>query len=300
MWLVWLVGLGPLLLALLGAVGVRFLTRESSPPLEGRVATATALAGAVPALVVAVLAVLWNWSLIAPASFVVPRVRYLVPLVLGVLAALALMVPGRRPRTRATAEVARRTVTSVLAVRDIVAVAALVVVVIVLSLVAGAASEPDEEGRQLRFTMPAGTGSTVSTTIYGWYFSLPALAVVAVLLATAVIAWTSVARPPWGDDVASDTAVRRARCANITRVTCGALLVHLSYVLQSLHATVSLSAGVNTTEIGMVFFHTPLAVLAPVLQGAGLLALAGGLMLWLVTSLTALPVGARHGTVARS
>lgn len=300
MWFIWLIGLAPVAVALVVALGVRFVLMRRTPPLERRVVIATAAAGGAAVLVFIVVHAFGTW-----APFPVgdgaqwQRARYVAPLVIGILLVGALMIPGHRPREAGVADVARRTTTSFLAWRWVVTVAVTAAVIVAISLAAGAASVPDEADRYLAFIVHIGTAAIGSGT-YGWYFSVPALSVMIVLIAVTVVAWMLVPRPAWSDDVEHDRAVRRLRCANIGRAASGALLVHLSAVLGSLAGTALLSGGVNTTEAGFVFVHTPFAAIEPLLQWSSWIALIGGLACWILAALTAVPTTARHPVSAAS
>jgi hypothetical protein len=87
------------------------------------------------------------------------------------------------------------------------------------------------------------------------------------------------------------------RAGNIARVAGGALMVHLSFVLQSLRGTASLWGSFSAGDAGTISLGTPFAAMGPVLQWTGFLALAAGLLLWILTASTAVPLTARRAAV---
>lgn len=285
-----LVTLGPLVAAMLLAIGIRFLAMRSTPRPGLRVALLTVTAGAIPAVVVS-----------APRlSYWIPSLRgsvalsfqAIAPLVLGIVAVLLLMIPPPAHRTGATAELTRRSVRAFVSARWVWMLVASTAAIAAVSIAAGTVSGPDSEGRYTEYSFAVGTGFRVGTTIYGWHYSIPALGVLAALLVVTVIAWLNVPRPGWQDDARQDAAVRRLRAGNIGRVATGALLVHLAVVLRSLAGTASLRGETPTTELGTISAGPPFAALGPVLECIGWIALAAGLTMWILTALTAIP--SRH------
>lgn len=285
-----LMTLGPPAVALLLAISIRFLTLRSAPRLGRRVALLTVAAGAIPTVIMT-----------APKlSYWIPSLRQsltlsfqtITPLVLGILAVLLLMIPPRADHASATAQLARRSVGSFVTVRWLWTLIALTAVIAAVSITAGAASSADAGGQYTEYSFSVGSGLRIGTTIYGWHYSLPSFGVLAALLAVTVVAWLTIPLPAWHDDARQDAAARRLRAANIGRMTGGALLVHLAAVLRSLAGTASLRGETPTTELGTVFAGPPFAALEPVLECAGWIALTAGLMMWILTALTAIP--SRH------
>lgn len=292
-----LIAVSPIAVAVVVAPLIRFFALRALPPLDARKALFTAIAGGVPALVFVLLRVLGHWfPLVITLDL---RFRAVLPLALGIIAVLLLMVPSSSQRTRATAQVSRRTVMSFLSPWWIAGAVSLVAIIIALSMAAGVASQPDHEGHYTTYWITLGSMS-MGSGIYGWYYSVPALFVLGALLAAASIAWILIPRSAWSDDLTHDAAVRRLRADNIGRVTCAALLVHLSTVLTSLGGTASLRGSTHTTELGSVFTGTSFAALEPALHASAAIALAVGLTLWIVTALTAVPVASGRTSAVRA
>ncbi len=292
-----LIAVGPIALAAIAAPCIRFLIPRSVPPLSARTALLTAIAGGIPALAFVLLRVFGFWY---PSAINLDlRFGAMLPLVLGIVAVLLLMVPSSSQRTRATAQISRRTVMSFLSPWWVAGAVVLVAIIVALSIAAGVASRPDFEGHYTFYSITLGS-MEMGTGIYGWYYSVPALFGLTALLVTASIAWAVIPRTPWNDDLTHDAAVRRLRADNIGRVTCAALLVHLSTVLSSLGGTASMRGSASTTELGSVATGTPFAALGPTLHTSAALTLAVGLTLWILTALTAVPVGSRRTSPARA
>ncbi|MEI3844272.1 MULTISPECIES: hypothetical protein [unclassified Microbacterium] len=277
--------LGPPVTALTIAALARFVALRSVPALGPRLTAATATTGTALFLAQVGIAVLGVAGALALSSPEAERVRAIAPLVMGTLGVMGLSIPAeRRPRARA-ATVARRTVSVFLSRGWPLAITGIGALVLILSLAAGSVSRPDAEGRSVEFALPIGPGGEARTTIYGWYFSVPALIVTGLLLVVTAIAWHALTRFPWGEDIALDTAVRRTRAANIGRATTGALLIHLSFITRSLAGTASISGRFESGPWIVPSF----AAMGPALSVASLIALIGGLALWAVVAFTAIP-----------
>lgn len=286
---------GPFLVAAIAGVGIRFFPRRMLPRLDRRVTWLTAVAGGLPVLVL-VLVLVSPYGL--PISFLDLGPRAMLPLVLGVIAVALLAIPPASRRHAPTAQVSRRTVSVFLRPRWVVTTLLLTAVIVALTVAAGMASSTDAEGRYTIYTISIGTvGAEMGTVIYGWHYSVPALAGIALLVVLMTATWLLIPRPPWSDDPHHDAAVRRLRAANIGRVGAGALLIHLSVILRSLSGTASLFGTASSSDLGEVSAGTPFAALVPALQWSAMLALTAGLTLWIVTALTALPGTARHSLI---
>ncbi|MDQ4212373.1 hypothetical protein [Microbacterium capsulatum] len=295
----WLYLLGPFAAALVLGIAIPFLVLRSLPALDRRITVTTLLAGAIPPLVIVTLRILSFWSPELVASYETQRVRAVLPLALGALAVVLLAVPAARSRTSASADLSRRSLGAFLSGWWIAVVAALAALAIGLSVALGVGSGRDFEGRDAALWIDLGTrGGQAGTGTYGWYFSVPALIALAVLLLFAGIAWWFVPRRAWSDDRDRDAAVRRLRCANLGRAAAGALLVHLGDILHWLWSTSTVRSQIYTTEAGTITVTSPFAALGPVFVWSEYLAAGGGLTLWILVALTAVPSRARQAASA--
>jgi hypothetical protein len=264
---------------------------RSSPRLHGRLLVLTAIAGLLAVLIATVSRMVQfgeqvlRWLGPGPESLSVFPV---LPLAAGLIALIILMIPPRSSHRAGFADVTRRTVLTFVRARWIITVVVLAAVVIVTSIAAGVGSVRDDDGHYTMLWVDAGVGR-VGTTMYGWFYSVPALIALALLLVATWIGWMLVARPPWSDDPAGDLSVRRTRSDNIGRAASGAVTLHLGYIFQSLSGTGSLWGAVSASRGVTVFVGSPIAGIASVLHWASLVAVAVGLALWLTIALTAVP-----------
>lgn len=291
-WIVFLWMWGPLLAALTLALVLRAFAVRVPLPLPRGLAVLFGIAGGLPVLAYTVMVASGIWN---PEFSFDPMLRALVPLGAGLLGLLVLMIPAPAPRTTATASVSRRTVTAFLPRGWVIVALAVTAAIVALSIAAGLASTVDDRGRYTEYSISIGTtGTEMGSAIYGWYYSRPALVALGVLLLAAAIAWLLISRPAWGDDADADAARRHSRVANVGRVLCGALLVHLAYILQSLAGTASIAGFAMSTDLGTVSARPPFAALESTLQVSGYLVLTAGLTLWVLTALTSAPWEARR------
>ncbi|MDV3294687.1 MAG: hypothetical protein LOY01_02565 [Brachybacterium paraconglomeratum] len=265
--------------------------RRGLPALEaGRAVTAAVAGGAV--VLLAAYSVLGAMSLWVEAPrelwSAVFGARYALPLVLGLAALIALgaVRPHRAPIAGAT--LAPRTWRSFLEVRWLSAVLLTLVLVLVLTLAAGTASRPDEDGEYTRYVVHVGSG-TLGTGIYGWHHSALPLVLLVPLGAATWWALSGIARPPLAEAEPADAANRRLRSANVARVALGALLLHLGTILTSLANTSRLSGTFSGGDRGQFSISTPFAALSGALDVLGAVAACAGCALWVFTALTAVP-----------
>jgi hypothetical protein len=297
MFLFYLLMWGPLALAACIAVVLRLTLLRGAPRLGTRDAVLAAVAGGIPVVVTATPLpgdfglgpVLW-WDV---------GTRAALPLIVGILGVVLLSFPPRSTSMNASAQLVPRTLRTFLRPSRPIVLGALVVLAVILALAAGAASETDDLGHHTLFSITLGTsGTAASSGIYGWYYSLPSLALLAALLVVTTIAWLRIPRPAWGDDVDLDTAIRRLRAANITRIACAVVLLHLAVVFNSLRGTASMMLSAQAGTIGTVSLGTPFAAMGPALFVAWAIATVAGLALCLITVLSGVPMGARKTTPA--
>jgi hypothetical protein len=214
--------------------------------------------------------------------------RFVLPLLFGISAVIILAFPLPTHASRGSASLARRTPFSYGREWWFIAVIIIVSALLIVTAAAGMASQPDEQGLWRILVVDTGVGGG-STTIYGWYYSQPALALVAVLLAVTVGTLWQIARPALGMDQVNDVLLRGLRTRNIVAVASGALLIHLGGILSSLAGTAFFNGGVATGNGGWVVFGTPFAALEPALSLAGVAVTALGYALWVGVLLSAIP-----------
>ena len=128
----------------------------------------------------------------------------------------------------------------------------------------------------------------MGTNIYGWFYSVPAMICVGILLAVALVAMSLVARPAPAEDREQDVRVRAIRTRNIVVAVTGALLLHLGDIFNSLAGTASIRSTFTTSE-GPVSFWTTFSALQPAFVAASMLCAALGIALWAAVALSAVP-----------
>lgn len=172
--------------------------------------------------------------------------------------------------TEATAQMTRRTILTFVDRRALSATLAALALLLITVIAAGIASSADDDGSYTLYTISNGD-IEVGTTIYGWYFSVPMLVLVAILIIVCAIGLIRIARSPLGQngaDVASDAAKRRGRALCLLAAACGGLLLQLGSVWLGLAGTASLRGGspIGGSWVGIwttfAAMETPLRVLS--------------------------------------
>lgn len=215
--------------------------------------------------------------------------QFSVPLATGVVGVVLLALPVRRRSGRGTAELARRSLVSFSRPRWFVAPSIVLGVILVITLATGAASERNPaDGRYTQYTVDLGGERSMGTIIYGWFFSVPALVLIAVLVAAVLTGMHLVARAPLGVDRADDVRDRTVRTRAIVAGATGTLLVHLGMVFASVSSTSSMRSTHQTSE-GPVSFWTTFSALQPLTTAASIVCAALGVALWTSIALSALP-----------
>lgn len=220
-------------------------------------------------------------------------IDFALPLVLALVMVLALAWPTRRPITRGTADLAPRTVATFTRPRWLGGLAAVTAVTVTAAVTAGFASQPDEAGRYVEYWVEVARETAVGTTIYGWYFSLPCLLLVLVLLLATIAVLRSISQPSLGLDRELEGLRRRHRARNVLAAASGGMLLHLAAVLGSLGGTAALGGRFSAGTLGSVTVGTPFAALGPALTGAGFIAACLGFALWWFVPLTVLTLRRR-------
>lgn len=215
--------------------------------------------------------------------------HFTVSLLLGILGVALLAFPVRAHRGRGTAELARRSLMSFARARWFIVPGIVLALTLTLTLLAGAASQPDmATGRYTAYTVDVGRGVSMGTNIYGWFYSVPAMISLGVLLAVALVGMSLVARPALAEDRDEDVRVRTLRTRNIVVASTGVLLLHLGDIFSSLAGAASMRSTISTSE-GPVSFWTTFSALQPALVVASLLCAALGVAAWTVVALSAVP-----------
>lgn len=214
--------------------------------------------------------------------------RFSAPLLIGIVGLVVLAVPVRRRRTGA-ADLSRRGPSSVVQRWWLAVPGVLLAVALGVTLLAGSASERDDEGHftmYYRELVPGEVGSGVG--IYGWYYSIPAMAAIAVLVTLVAVDLVLIVRPALDPSRPHDAAERRLRARSVISMATGALAVHLGVILSSLAGTVSSRGGAVIGD-SWVTWGDPFGALEPALQWAGWSCAVIGVALWASIALAAIP-----------
>ena len=281
------------------AVGWWLIRHRGARSLAGTVGLFTLLAGLLGVTADLLLRFIWAAQLVQihpPLWFVTWYFdnRYLIPLAVGIVGLVLLAFPIRPRRGAGVAELAPRGAFRFTRPQWLIAPAALIAVLLLITVLAGAVSQPDPTtGRYDMYVVEITTENTMATAVYGWFYSIPALVTIVLMVATAVAALTLIARPPLSLDHDPDAQIRARRSLNVIRVTTGALVLHFGLVMQSLAGTASLAASMSS-ELGRITLSTPVAAMEPLFIVASYVAAALGVAIWATVALSA--VGVRQPT----
>ncbi|MGV8858192.1 hypothetical protein [Rhodoglobus sp.] len=216
------------------------------------------------------------------------EMRILWALAVGTLAVALLAIPIGAHAPRGHASLTRRTPFSFGRRRWFAGLTAIVGAIVTISVLAGIASEPDEEGHWRNYTVDAGSSISFGTSIYGWYYSIPALILLTTLIAVTIVVLWLIARPSLTIDHDNDVRIRQLRTRNTLAVASGALLIHLGSIFTSLSSTASLRGGAAIGDSGWGSWTTPFAAIQPALLLLGLGISALGYAFWFGVLLSAL------------
>jgi uncharacterized membrane protein len=283
--LFYLSGYGPIVIGILLGVIVGVARRRSFEelPLPARIST---IIGILIAL--ACMVAYKSWGFFPPgwlpsdgedAYLTLQILRFMLPLAVCVAALVVLLVPVRTPGPRGSADLAPRTLGSFAPRPAVVFASSVVILVIVATVIAGLASSRDDEGRFVSYGVDAST-SSASTTIYGWWFSVPCLALIALIVAIALIELAAVSRPPLAADRARDLETRTTRARSILAVVTGGLLFHFGDILQSLYAASGVRIEFEAQPGGSVVLGTSFAAIGPTLLAVSYVSVGLGFALW--------------------
>lgn len=218
-------------------------------------------------------------------------VQFILPLILGALGLVILALTQIGPRGGGVANVARRTPWMFLPRTMALTLAILVALAVAFALATGVASEPGPQGLYRMYTVDAGTVGMSFSDFYGWYYSVPAMVALAVVLIFVIAHALMIARPPLasGREQAEDVAARRRRLRNALLIAAGAILFHLWSVFNELAGVASSSGMVSPTDTSVFFFAPSFAALEPALSVAALCAYGLGIASWAGVVLSAIP-----------
>ncbi|GAA5149798.1 hypothetical protein GCM10025768_13550 [Microbacterium pseudoresistens] len=284
-WLAGLIVVGPWVLALLIAL-MWWLLRGTRHALDGaaRISALVAIAAAM-AMEIVLSAQTWMYDVFDSDDVI--AVKHAVPLAAAMVALVIASFPMPRA-ARGIADVRRRTPLSFVTPRWVIIAAIVTILVVSLTIAAGAASSPDPNGRRTMYVIALGEVEG-GTTIYGWYYSLPSVILLAVLLVAGFLSLVLIAHPPLGVDVDRERTQRQVRSRNVLLIVTGGLTLHLSTILLSLGATAGMRL-VHAADNPVPLRAQPtFAAIGPFLQYSGYAVLVIGAVLWMMVAITALP-----------
>lgn len=290
-----LIQYGPTAAGLLIAVGVSVAMRRSRVilPMGTLVATSVGVLIAIGGMILYTAGRIppeWILTLGEDKYLIFQLARFLVPLILTVIALVLLILPAPSAGPRGSAALAPRTLTTFAPKRWAGLWVAVASAVAVFTVLAGLASSPDDAGRYTKFTVEVSPTVSSATSIYGWWFSVPCVITIVILAAVTWVALVVISRPALAADPHTDTLVRTTRVRNVLAVGAGGLFLHLGAILQSLWGTSSLRSQLETGQAGTVGVGTSFAAMGPALQVASIIAMLIGMTLWWLVLLSALPV----------
>jgi len=259
----------------------------------GPAAMATVIAVSLALACITYLNLTFGYSVLhPPLSAHIPNwvldVNNLWGLAIGIIAVALLAFPIRAHTSRGHASLTRRTPFSFGRRWWFAGLTTIVSTIVTVTVLAGLASEPDEDGRWRNFTVDAGSSLSFGTNIYGWYYSVPGLILLAALIAVTIVVLWLIARPAMGTDHDDDVRMRQLRTRNTLAVASGALLIHLGSIFTSLSATASLRGGAVIGDNGWGSWTTPFAAMQPSLVFVGVAVAALGYAIWFGVLLSAL------------
>lgn len=261
--------LGPVLIGLAAAVILLLVRRVGSGPTDG------AWTGRGPAaLGIGLALALTLVTRVLAVTGILPRgpqslriIPFAMPLAAGAIAVIvvgAAAVHSRRSMAAATparvrtasADLLPRTMTSFVAPGWLILLGVLATAVVTAAVAAGIVSRRDDEGHFTQYLIGS-ESQAAEVPIYGWYFSLPCLVLLVLLLIGAAIILRAIALPPLGEDPLAATCDRRRRTHAVLATVSGALLIHLSVVLGHLASVAGFTLRVSdetlTVEVGASF-----------------------------------------------
>lgn len=215
--------------------------------------------------------------------------RFAIPLWLGILGLVLLVFPIRTRSGRGAADLTPRTAVSFARGWWFITPAVVLTLIVALTVAAGTASERDEvTGQYTMYSVDLGGERGMGTSIYGWFYSVPALVYLTLLIGMVILDLVLISRPALDRGREQDVRIRTVRTRNVLLIATGALLVHLGLIFGSLAGTASVRSTFSHSE-GAVVFWTDFAALQPALNWASSVAAALGFALWAAVALSAIP-----------
>lgn len=298
MFYVYAIASGPVAIGLATAAVLWVMTAKNHAELPSVTRAFTAGASATGLLLMSVYQLWLAWPFWMPDEWSfedqqsIAQARFIAPLAIGFVM-LVLALPHARSERSHVADLTPRTVRTFTTTGWLITASALTVVSVAIAVTAGAASEPNEAGEFARFSLEIGT-MTVSTSIYGWFFSVPCLILLFVIAVVVIVNLLAISRPPLREDSEADSRTRHLRTRNVLITASGAILLHLGSVLGSLAGTASMTGGLQTGNAGWIDVSGPFAALEPALRIAAFIADACGFAAWWMVLFSTFPTLARR------
>lgn len=221
----------------------------------------------------------WSTNLGFPDS----PFQFALPLVVGSVAVAAtLFAPTPQDVAPVSANLTRRSIFFFSRRSTFIWIATLGALAVLAALIAGPTATQDEYGNSRLIMFDSGSG-TVGTETYGWYFSVPALGALGLLMATAILALRRIAAPPLQLDAERDLSARRVASQLVGFQVIAAILFHLAQILQMFNTVGSVSGSFSTPAPGGATLHqiwSPLAALNPGLLFVSLAASSAAVFVW--------------------
>lgn len=258
-------------------------SRSTRPPL-GKLSRLVVLAGVLTwPIIIGVIALgefsysrnVWIWWL--PQGIRHTPWFYSMPLIWGIIAVAFWFFAAAPTEKAVDAELFPRTLLTFVPRRRSIIIAIMIGLVLLVSVVAGLNAVSTGDGKTMQYEF--GLDGTARTLTYGWYSSVPSLALLAVLLGVALFVMSKISRPAIGPNRERDIEERRYKSAIVATTVAGSVAMHASLVFMEAAGAASLRAGVlvggQSIEVG-----GPFAVFAPMLVVAGILSSAYGVGAW--------------------
>lgn len=288
---IYLILLAPALLALVLAALVAWRRARGKGPAGPSSLRRWTVAGVLAAIGITLLGsfslmfteMFWEFASLSAQRRVVQLILYTAPLAGGLIAVVILMAPRELRDAPDTARPPVRQPRRVASPWWFIAFTVLVLGATMVAIAAGLAAVPDGDGRLTMYWLESGDYAT-GAMFYGWYFSVPCLILLAVLVAAVLLAARTI--PELAQEDPKAPATRRWRIGTVIAVASGAVLVHLQEVLRYLAPAAGLHSRFPTQQ-GAVTLQGPFTELERPLQIAAFVAGAGGWFLWLIVLMMA-------------